>query len=116
MQQAKESVKINAGSSYVFFFHIFRGEKWQADAGVCVLVGRKNNCAFLALVYMRGGRGTDDLLVRLAFKNSLRRRRRMVLRRLLLLTKGLGLGKTWLLWVVTRVQPCTLFRTARNRC
>ena len=43
----------------------------MADAGVGMFVGRKNNCAFLALVYMEGRRGGTDLFVCLAFKNSL---------------------------------------------
>jgi hypothetical protein len=41
------------------FFFVDSGEKWLKP-GVGVFVGRKNNCAFLALAYMRGRReGTD---------------------------------------------------------
>ena len=51
VQQAKESVKINAGPSHVFFLLCFRWE--MADAGVGVYTGMSNNCAFFALVYVQ---------------------------------------------------------------
>ena len=54
MQQAKESIKIDAGPSYVFF------SREMADAGVGVFVWRMNNCGILALVYKGGRRGEKE--------------------------------------------------------
>ena len=57
VQQAKESVKIDDGPSYVFFLLCSKRE--MADAGVGVFVWRMNNCRILALVYM-GGKERED--------------------------------------------------------
>ena len=43
----------------------------MSDAGVGMFVGRKNNCVFLALVYMRRRGGGTDVFICLALKNTL---------------------------------------------